>query len=299
MISILRRDKMSINEYGFLGNDIKQYQNKLIIKYKEVFDFYEEFNHFLHKANFFGIKLKNDDFQGGTMIGIFSKSLATFQSIYILFKHYLCNNAENLSRILFEETVNIGYCSLGKDETRRYLSLTAINRLRLINIVDLEANRKYFIENFKEMFFEKKSYDKQESELMNYLHGLGVKEIFGDKGKPKEIKLVDRIKAVDSKSVMHYYLIFYRMVSAGVHSSPDILEKYLIFDENRLMKELRWGPEAEECEIDPIFASIHFMIMSLEYINKCFSLPKKEVIFKFWERTLELGKKYKYPFENR
>ena len=289
---------MTINEHGFLGKDIKHYENRLEKKYKEVFDFYEEINYFLHSVKS-GIKLKNDDFQGGTIIGIFNKSLTTFQSIYVLFKHFLCNNAENLCRILFEETANIGYCSLGKDETRRYLSLQAINRLHLINIVNLEANRKYLIENFKEMFFEKKSYNKQKSELMNSLHGLGVEDIFNDEGKPVAINLEERIKKVNSKSVMHYYLIFYRMVSAGVHSSPDILEKYLIFDENRLMKELRWGPKAEECEIAPIFASIHFMIMSLEYINEYFSFPKKEDISKFWGRTLELGNRYQYFFENR
>ncbi|GAI39139.1 unnamed protein product, partial [marine sediment metagenome] len=33
---------MTINEYGFLGKDIKQYENKIAKKYKEVFDFYEE-----------------------------------------------------------------------------------------------------------------------------------------------------------------------------------------------------------------------------------------------------------------
>ena len=94
--------------------------------------------------------------------------------------------------------------------------------------------------------------------------------------------------------MMNYYLTFYRMVSTGVHSSPDILERYLIFDENRLMKELRWGPDAEECEIAPIFASIHFMIMSLEYIHEYFNFPKKKDISKFWEKTQELGSKYKY-----
>lgn len=289
---------MTINKHGFLGKDIKHYENKLEKKYKEVFDFYEEINYFLHSVKS-GIKLKNDDFQGGTIIGIFNKSLTTFQSIYVLFKHYLCNNAENLCRILFEETANIGYCSLGKDETRRYLSLQAINRLRIINIVNEEVNRKYLIENCKEIFFEKKSYNKRKSELVNYLHDLGVKEIFNDKNKPVAISLEDRIKKVNSKSIMNYYLTFYRMVSAGVHSSPDILERYLIFDENRLMKELRWGPEAEECEIAPIFASIHFMIMSLEYIHGYFGFPKKEDILKFWGRTLELGNRYQYFFENK
>ena len=288
---------MPINEFGFLGNDIKQYENILKTKYKEVFDFYEEINHFLNKVKF-GIELKNDDFQSGTIIGIFCKSLTTFQSIYILFKHYLCNNAENLCRILFEEMVNIGYCSLGKDETRRYLSLQAINRLRLIDKVNDEENRKYFIKNFKEMFFKKKSYNQLKSELLNYLNSLGVKEIFSKKGKPKIITLEERIKKLSSKGIMSYYLTFYNMVSTGVHSSPDILERYLIFDENGLIKEISWGPKAEQCEINPIFAAIHFMVINLEYIHKKFSFPKKKDISKFWERTQKLGSKYQYYFEH-
>jgi hypothetical protein len=288
---------MTINEFSFLGNDIKQYEDELKTKYKEVFDFYEEINHFLNKEKF-GIELKNNDFQGGTIMGIFCKSLTTFQSIYILFKHYLCNDAENLCRILFEEMVNIGYCSLGKEETRRYLSLQAINRLNFINIVNEEGNKKYFIDNYPEKLFRKKSHSEWKSELLNYLNSLGVKEIFNEKGKPIAISLEERIKKINSKSIMNYYYTFYRLVSAGVHSSPDILERYLIFDENKLMKELSWGPKAEQCEINPLFAAIHFIIISLEYIRGYFSFPKEEDISKFWERTKKLGLKYKYIFEN-
>ena len=287
---------MPINEYGFLGKDIKQYENKLVIKFEEVFDFYEEFNNFLHKIKF-GIDIKNDDFQGGTMIGLFSKSLTTFEAIYILFRHYLCNNAENLCRVLFEEMVNIGYCSLGKDEARRYLSLQVINKLKIINIVNLEENKKYFIENYKEIFFEKKSYSKWKSELLNYLHSLGVKEIFNEKGNPVPISVEERIKKVNSKSIMSYYLTFYGMVSAGVHSSPDILERYLIFDENRLMKELSWGPKAEQCEIHPIFTAIHFILIISEYLSNYFGIPEKKDIDQFFEKMKKLGKKYNYFLE--
>ena len=287
---------MPINDYGFLGKDIKQYENKLTMKYKEVFDFYEELNIFLHKIKF-KIDVKNDDFQGGTMIGLFCKSLTTFQAIYILFKHYLCNSAEELCRILFEEMVNIGYCSLGKDEARRYLSLQVINKLKIINIVNLEENKKYFIENYKERFFEKKSYSKWKSELLNYLHSLGVKEIFNEKGNPVPISVEERIKKVNSKSIVSYYLTFYRMVSAGVHSSPDILERYLIFDENRLMKELSWGPKAEQCEIHPIFAAIHFILIISEYLSNYFGIPEKKDIEHFFEKMKTLGKKYNYFLE--
>jgi len=287
---------MDKDEYGFLGRDIKQYENKLIKKYKEVFDFCEELNYFFNKMKF-KINVKNNDFQGGTIIGIFTKSLTTFQAIYILFKHYFCNNAENLSRILFEEMVNIGYCSLGKDETRRYLSLQAINKLKKINIVNQKENKKYFTKNDKEKFFKEKSYNERKNELISYLHSLGVKEIFDKEGDPVAINLEERIKKLNSEGIMNYYLTFYSIVSAGVHSSPDILERYLIFDENRLIKELYWGPKAENCEINSILAAIHFMIINLEYIHSYFGKPKKEDISKFWERTQELGNKYQYFFK--
>ncbi|GAI39135.1 unnamed protein product, partial [marine sediment metagenome] len=113
-------------------------------------------------------------------------------------------------------------CSLGKDETKRYLSLDIINKLRIINKVNLETNRKYFIKNYKEIFFEKKSYSKWKNELLNSLHSLDVKEIFNKRGNPVAISLEERIKKVNSKTIMNYYLTFYGMVSAGVHSSPDI-----------------------------------------------------------------------------
>jgi len=287
---------MPINDYGFLGKDIKQYENKLVIKYKEVFDFYENINHFLHKMRF-KIDVKNYDFQGGTMVGLFCKSLTTFQSIYILFKHYLCNNAENLCRVLFEEMVNIGYCSLGKDEARRYLSLQAINKLKIINIVNQKNNKKYFPENYIEKFFEKKSYGKWESELVNYLHSLSVKEIFDKNDKPKAISVEERIKKINSKVIMHLYLIFYRIVSTGVHSSPDILERYLIFYKDGLLKEVHWGPEAENSEINPIFAAIHFMIIISEYLSNYFGIPEKKDINRFFEKMKTLGKEYNYFLE--
>jgi len=288
---------MPINEYGFLGKDIKQYENILVGKYKEVFDFYEDINHFLHKMRF-KIDVKNDDFQGGTMIGLFCKSLTTFQAIYILFKHHLCNNAEELCRILFEEMVNIGYCSLGKDEARRYLSLQAINKLKIINIVNQKNNKKYFPENYIEKFFEKKPYDKWKSKLINYLYSLGVKEIFDKNDKLKKaISVEERIKKVNSKVVMNLYLTFYRIVSTGVHSLPEILERYLILDENDLIMEIRWGPKAENSEITTLFTAIHFMLIISEFLSNYFGIPEKKDIDGFFEKMKTLGRKYNYFLE--
>jgi len=200
---------MPINDYGFLGKDIKQYKNELVTKYKEVFDFYEDINHFLHKVKF-KIDVKNNDLQGGTMAGLFCKSLTTFQAIYILFRHYLCNNAENLCRILFEEMVNIGYCSLGDNEAKRYLSLQLVNKFEIMKRV----NKDYFPKNFSISFFKEKSYDEQKNEIIKKLKSYGVEGAFNKKGEPKDISLRERIEKINSKTIMHGYLTFYRIVSS-------------------------------------------------------------------------------------
>ena len=49
---------MLISEYGFLGKENKQYEDKLETIYKDVFDFYEEFNHYLNTIQFKIIKKK-------------------------------------------------------------------------------------------------------------------------------------------------------------------------------------------------------------------------------------------------
>ena len=287
---------MTINEYGFLGKDIKKYENKLAIKYKEVFDFYEDINHFLHKMRF-KIDVKNDDFQGGAMQGLFCKSLTTFQAIFILFKHYLCNNAENLCRTLFEEMVNIAYCSLGNDEAKRYLSLQLVNKFEIIKSVNKDENKKYFPKNYTNLFFKEKSYDEQKKEIIGKLKSYGVEGAFNKKGAPKGISLRERIEKINSKTIIHDYLRFYRIVSAGVHSSPDILERYLIFYKDGLLKEICWGPEAENTEINPIFDAIYFMITISEYLSNYFGVPSKKDIDQFFEKMKKLGKEYNYFLE--
>lgn len=282
---------MDINEYGFLGKDIKHYEENLIKKYEEVFDFIEEINHFsnIKKFNF---DIKNDDLQGGTIIGLFTKSLTTFQAIYILFKHCLCNNAENLCRILFEEMVNIAYCSLGVNEAKRYLSLESIDRLKKINkIID---NKIFFSEEETNKAFKGKSLIDKKNEEIDHLQKLNIKDLFNKKSKPIGISLEERIKEINSLVISNYYISFYSIVSEGVHSSPNVLNRYLIFHENGLVQEIHWGPEAENCEIYTLIAAIHFMIINIEYIHKYFKYPEKDIISKNKEKLKILGTKYNY-----
>jgi len=96
---------------------------------------------------------------------------------------------------------------------------------------------------------------------------------------------------------MHYYLTFYRIVSTGVHSSPDILERYLIFYKDGLLKEIRWGPGAENSEITTLFAAIYSMLIISEYLSNNFGVPEKKDINQLFEKMRKLSKEYNYLLE--
>lgn len=309
---------MPINKYGFLGKDIKQYESKLKTQYKDVFNFYEEFSRYLNTIQFKIIK-KNDnisadtiikvaknDIQDGTIYAIFLKSLTTFQSIYFLFKHCFCNNAENLCRILFEEMVNIYYCSLGEDKTKIYLAEAEIfeyNKNELLYKIMKKQKKKkirYFPNNDLESHFKEKSYNERKKLIIDKLKNYNVNDIFSENGKPKSFSLKKRIEQLmeqrkDLEMVTNYYCTFYKIASLGIHSSPNNLNRYWIFDKCAGgIEDFHQGPKAENCEIYCIIASIHFMIMIIECLSGYFKYPKKEDVSQFWEITKKLGSKYQY-----
>ena len=75
------------------------------------------------------------------------------------------------------------------------------------------------------------------------------------------------------------------------------MERYLIFYKNGLLKEIRWGPGAENSEIAPLFTAIHFMIIISEYLSNYFGIPEKKDAEYFFKKMKKLGKEYNYFLE--
>ncbi len=146
---------MSIEENDYLNEVYKPYRQNLYSRYNEAFELFKEFNLFLHKI-LINIPLKDNNTQGKIIVALFVKSLSTFQSIFNLFKNYYLNDARNLTRVLFEEMVNIGYCSKGEGEIKRFRSLEIINQIYRIKTV-----HNHFKNEIKEIFFKNKSYEEQ------------------------------------------------------------------------------------------------------------------------------------------
>lgn len=275
-----------IEKNSNLSKVYKSYRKNLYSKYSEAFELFEEFNLFLHKE-MTNIQLKNNDSQGIILAALFVKSLSTFQAIFNLFGNHYCNDAKNLTRVLFEEMVNIGYCSKGEDEFTRFGSLEIINRIKMINTI-----HDYFKKEMREDFFKEKSYEEQIKEHYDKLHDLKIKGLFKN-GKPIPISIIKRVERLKSSEIMHYYRVYYKLVSRESHSSPDSLGKFFKFDSKGYLLEIYWGPKTEECNIFGIFfTSIIFMHIICDYLFDYFGVPKKEEVDNFIKKSDILSDKY-------
>jgi hypothetical protein len=277
-----------IEENDYLNEVYKPYRQNLYSRYSEAFEFFKEFNLFLHKE-MTNIPLKNNYNQGKFLVALFIKSLSTFQSIFNLFRNYHCNDAANLTRVLFEEMVNIGYCSKGEDEFKRFGSLEIINKIELIEIIHKDFEKKN-----RNNFFKEKSYEKHKKELYDELHKLNIEGLFSRKtNKPIPITIRKRVERLKSSEILNYYKTYYKLISTEIHSSPEALGKFFNFDSKGNLVEMNCGPKSEECNISKIlFTSIRFMFIICNYLYDCFKVPKKEEINNFINKFDEIINKY-------
>ena len=278
---------MSIKENDYLSKVYKPYRQNLYSRYGETFEWFKEFNLFLHKE-LTNIPLKNNDSQGKAIVALFVKSLSTFQAIFNLFRNYYCNDAKNLTRVLFEEMVNIGYCSKGEDEFKRFGSLEIINLIEKIEFV-----HKHYGKKIREIFFKEKSYEELKKEQYDKLHNLSIEGLFNKKNRPIPITIRKRVERLESSEIMDYYKTYYRLASIEVHSTPGSLGKYFKFNNKGNLIEIIWGPKAEECSIaEIIFVSINFMHIICNYLYDYFRVPKEEKVDNFIKKSDVLHNKY-------
>lgn len=263
---------MPIDYYGFLEKDIEKFKKEVFVKYKEVFEFFEEFNHFLQKMKF-TLKVKDSDAWGITIVALFIKSLETFQSIYILVRNCLSIDAENLTRVLFEEMVKIGYCCKGEDEFKRYMSMHLHNIIKTINAAKNNPDE------FPEELFQRKPLDERKKEIQDLLNA---------EGNPKEINIENMAREI---GVIKIYSSYYRSVSDSVHSNPKALEEYIILGTDGEIEKFSWGPRMEGIIIY-VFTAIEFMLLICKFLSGLFGIPTERDISNFNVRKDKLVKKY-------
>ena len=278
---------MLIEENDYLSNVYKPYRQNLYSRYSEAFELFKEYNLFLLKEQI-NIPLRNSDKKGKIIVALFAKSLTTFQAIFNLFGNYYCNDANNLTRVLFEEMVNIIYCSKGEDEFKKFCSLEIIHKIEMLEIIHKDFKKKD-----RNNFFKKKSYEERTKELYDKLYDLKIEGLFDKKNKPKPITIRQRVERLKSSEILNYYKTYYKLISCEIHSSPESLDKYFNFDNKGNLIEINCGPKTEECNIAKIFfTSIRFMDIIFYHIINYFEIPKKKEINNFIKKFNAILNKY-------
>ena len=270
-------ESMPIDYYGFLGKDIEQFKKEVFVKHKEVFAFFEEFNHFLQEMKF-NLRVKDFDAWRITIVALFIKSLETFQSIYVLVTHCLSIDAENLTRVLFEAMVKIGYCSKGKSEFKRYTATHLHNIKKIINAAENNQSE------FPKELFERKPLNLIKKE---------IDDMLDTEGNPKEITIESMAREIE---IIKLYNSYYRSVCTSVHSAPKSLEKYVITGKNGEIEKFTWGPRMEGI-IMHLFTAIEFMLLICKFLSGLFGVPMERDISDFNMRKDKLVKKY--PVESQ
>ncbi len=257
---------MPIDYYGFLGKDIEESEKEVSVKHKEVFAFFEEFNHFLQKMKF-DLKVDLSDERKITIGALFIKSLETFQSIYILVRNCLSVDAENQTRVLFEEMVQIGYCCIGEEEFKRYMGIHLHDVLKMINAARNNPSE------FPRELFQIKSYEERKKE---------INTLFARQGNPRKISIEGMARKL---SIIQFYNSYYRTVSIEVHTRPKSLEKYLIANRDGKVEGFYWGPRPD---IMPLFTTIDLMFRICKFLSGPFGVPAQKDILSFEKKVDEL-----------
>ncbi len=257
---------------GFFGIDLDKYKRVVLKKYEELFAFHREFNHFLNKLRL-EISVDDNDYSGIVMVGIFSKSLETYQSIYFLFTNSLLSPGASLSRVLFEEMVSIGYCNEGEKEFYTFLAKELYKKKKLMNVIERNPN----------LFPKEVSDPKRIRKNREW-----VKNKLAEYGDPNEISVQQMAQKI---GLSFLYETYYRIACNEVHTEPYILDRYFMFSDEGFLESFSSEPETEGYARFCI-SSFEFMLRIINYLAMRFKTPSDDDLKKYNDKIKVLAEKY-------
>lgn len=260
---------MSINEEGFLSEEIKRYQDHIVSKYQSFFTLGKEVNQFAHKIKY-ELAIHNEDVQQMIAACALIKLHNNFQSIYILCTYGLIIDAKIILRSMLEILFILKLSCKDSKFVKKYVKADQIYRQKLLNAAK---------NNPDGVFDEARQYATEEvlNKLKldietNKIQGLGIEQLAKDAG----------MKA--------HYDSAYRLLCNPAHSGARSLESYLMFDENKKVSGLNFGPTDSDIDLVMITA-IDNLCIGLASILNFFKIDKTSDLEDFRRQAIDLKQK--------
>jgi Family of unknown function (DUF5677) len=250
---------MSLDNNGFLSEDIFRFQKHIHKQYAQYFDLIHRVNAFCQQAKF-RLSIHSRDGREMAAACLIIKLLNDMQAAILLAERGMAPQARTLIRTGLEAFIILANVCRVDEFWRSFFRSDQKVRLKLLRAIH---------DNPSVVFAEVRPHVTPEliDQLNQEVKEMGITE-------EKVIKLAYRVK------LMHLYDSLYRLFSQDVHSSPRALEEYCLFDQNDELAGFKWGPKTEDLAAE--FTVIpRIMILGFAAINELFDLKLDEALSNF------------------
>lgn len=256
---------MSMNDHGFLGQDIEQTRLDIIAKHKPYFEFARDVNSFCQRSKFL-LQIHTKDGQEVVAASMFVKMLCDYQAAIIVLERGLALQGQELLRCALEALFHIQRVAEDPSFMGTWAKTDDKDRLRLFEAV--QAGTGPLRARIDAGALQKK---------------IGEARARVARAGPKKLRVADLISEPDAGGRSLYMLW-----SLPLHAAPRAVQDYV---ENGPpgtgISALKWGPSEDELDFT-LAMGASVMLAAWEPLSKLFKIDVRAEIEQFHERLKAL-----------
>jgi hypothetical protein len=247
---------MSLDDQGFLSEEITRFQTHICSRYAKYFDLIDRVNRFCQQAKY---RLLIHDHDGREVIAgcIMIKILNDLQAAILLVERGLASQARTLIRVGLEGFFILANICRVDGFWRSFILSDQVARRRLLRAI--RGNSSVLLEEVRRQVVPELI-----SQLDQDIREHGITE-------EHAIELARRV------NLLNFYDGPYRLFSQDVHSLPKVLEKYGVFDQDGALVSFTWGPQIDDLEAE-LTVIPRIMILGFAVVNEMFDLKLDETL---------------------
>lgn len=260
-----------INQEGFLSRDITRIEKDIELEYSFALEKIKLYNIFFQETAL-KIKAHKNEPLHWCLTALYIRALSTYQSIIILLKKGITNEANVLLRGLFEiQYIIISLCKFPA-LVNEYLGQEVLEMKKI-----LKNSRKWSNELLKEISLKEVEGKIKEIEEEIDIHKL------------KKYLVKDFAQRAD---LLLDYEVTYAILCLASHSNIYDIKKHLVFDENGIISSFSWGPNKNNIKTVLAMAT-ETMFRALSPLRDVFSLNIEQTYNEYLNDFVELRPKLK------
>ena len=257
---------MSLDDKGFLSQEIEKYREIIREKNKIYFEYVESINGFCQQEKY-NLNIHNRDGQKVFAGCLLIKLLNDIQAVIVLFEKGLVLQGRSILRVALESLITLGKTCESYEFIEKYIRVGERERLKLVRCLRSHPT---------------KVFDDVKKELTDDL----VREIQEGIGEEETEKNLEQW-AKDVK-LHHLYTGAYRLYSQEVHSIPRVLNDYIMVDPQGEIIGFEWGPKEDDLGAELLEAG-RYLIYGMSFINRLFDIDLDQKLKSYDEKYAELN----------